>query len=106
VEVEDKIIESLTESAKNNIDDRLRTCLQVWGVDTNNKDECKRRCEIHIFEGDKYRRVIIDGYPVMQFTDCDIDHGYSMENDKLSMNMTMRCSRIMTPSDYGIDELT
>tara|TARA_R110002020_G_scaffold346594_1_gene560432 strand:+ start:311 stop:646 length:336 start_codon:yes stop_codon:yes gene_type:complete len=104
MDIEQEITNNIIKSGNNQLDNILLDCLKAWGVDTNNHDEIKRRCEIHLYDGDKYRRVLIDGYLVVQFSDWEINNNFNMLEDKIKMDMTMECSDIMTPKDYGFDK--
>ena len=92
--------EQFSEQISGQMDARLRECCEAWGIDPENKQEVFGRCIITTRDWSDLKEFRIDGHVVMYFTDWKLDAQDINEPFKLSASF--KCSKILTPSDYGI----
>lgn len=103
MDIQQEIFKDYTKQLYNQIDNHFIRACELWDVNINDKEEAQRRVEIKHFEGDKEKRVYIDGKLVFIFTDWEIK---SFElNEPFTVKSEMQISKIMKPCDYGIHKL-
>ena len=94
-----QVFEDVNEKMSGTLNDKLRECCKVWGVDVNNPQEIFGRCIITRREWSDLKEFRIDGYVVLYFTDWKID---PQDLDQtFSVMASIKISKILTPLDYG-----
>lgn len=94
-----QVFEDVNEKISGTLNDKLRECCKVWGVDVNNPQEIFGRCIITRREWSDLKEFRIDGYVVLYFTDWKID---PQDLDQtFSVMASIKISKILTPLDYG-----
>jgi len=95
-----QVFEDVNEKMSGTLDDKLRECCKVWGVDVNNPQEIFGRCIITRRDWSELKEFRIDGRVVLYFSDWKIDA--QDINQPFNVSASMKISKIITPSDYGI----
>lgn len=89
------LLESLSSSIQEKFEERIKHACTIWGVNTEDLNEVKERCYIHVHGTKKH--LIIDGYLVMVFTDWALDPFDHAE--PLKVKASFECSEIRTPKE-------
>ena len=86
------IIQDLTKQILDKFESKFREACEIWGVNLNDHEEIKRRCQIVQYEGSPIKEFRIDGNYVMAFTEVKPDPVDF--NEPLKMSASFQCSEI------------